>query len=95
MAPQQQNWHNANYQYGFGLHEENKNAKAERKGYGKGAKSTKSKGKKRTFEEMDEHDQWWLQQFWDGRLWENKVEAAAKCSRIEASSFTVDGPYRE
>ena len=81
--------HVENYEYALGLHQEIQNAKAARKEYGKCAKSTKSKGK-RIFEEMSYEEQWWLQDFWSGRLFENKEEAAAKCRRIEANRFTID-----
>ena len=63
------------------------------KGKGKGAKSTKSKGQKakgkRSFFEMSDDEKWWLGEFWSGRLRHLKDEAASKCRRIEARSFTI------
>ena len=89
--------HIGNYQYSQSLHQEILNEKAARKGhnkgYGEGAKSTKSKGQKakgkRRIFEMSDDEKWWLGEFWSGRLRHLKDQAASKCRRIEASSFTI------
>ena len=78
-------WHLDNYEYALGLHQEIQNAKAYKKGYGKGAKSTKSKGK-RIFEEMSYEEQWWLRDFWSGRLLQNKEEAAANAGELKPTA---------
>ena len=67
------------------------------KGKGKGKGAAKGKGKHRSgkrivpkaYEAMTSNEQWWLEEFWSGRLRRNKEEAAKLCSKVQAKDFYV------
>ena len=40
---------------------------------------------------MSDAEKWWLEELWDGNLYQIKEEAAAKCRRVEANPFTIRG----
>ena len=85
-------WHIRNYDYAQSLNQEIKNWKGAQKGYGKGhGKGAKSTKGKRSFDEMSNDERGWLEQLWNGHLYQMKEEAAAKCRRIQANPFTIRG----
>ena len=42
---------------------------------------------------MSRVEQYWVKEFWSGRLYQYKEAAMSKCRKIEAKPFTIaDGP---
>ena len=56
---------------------------------GKGKGTAKGKLRPRAYDDMTHCEQWWLEEFWSGRLLAEKEQAEQLCSRAQAKDFNV------